>query len=172
LVNGVPNTTVSGLNSSYTLADNPSVLMGTPSGGFFNGTGVANGMFDPAVAGLGTHGVSYAVVDGNGCIGVSSLCTTVDVNVGIDGGNQISTNGGGLDIYPNPTNGIFNLMIEAVGVVSYSVFDIRGREVLNGSFVSNGNHQEVVDLNKSVEGVYTIQVSSSKGLITQKLIKE
>jgi hypothetical protein len=172
MVNSIPNVTLSGLNTSYLLSDNPSVLSGTPSGGVFNGTGVANGMFDPAVAGLGTHGVSYAVADGNGCIGVSSLCTTVDLDVGIDGGNQIS-NGGGLDIYPNPANGIFNVTVKDIkGAVTYTVFDVRGREVLNGSFVSGGNHTEVVDLQTSADGVYTIQVNSANGIATQKLVKE
>jgi hypothetical protein len=172
MVNSIPSVTLSGLNSSYALADNPAALIGTPSGGFFNGTGVANGMFDPAEAGLGTHGVSYAVVDGNGCLGVSSLCTTVDVTVGVDGGSQIS-NSGGLDIYPNPANGIFNVTLNDIkGAVTYTVFDIRGREVINGSFVSNGNHTEVLNLQTSADGVYTIQVNSANGIATQKLIKE
>ena len=172
MVNGIPNVTLNGLNTSYTLSDNPSVLSGTPSGGFFNGAGVANGTFDPAVAGVGTHGVSYAVVDGNGCVGVSSLCTTVDLNVGIDGGNQIS-NGGGLDIYPNPSNGQFILSVEDLkGPVTYTVYDARGHEVINGSFVSTGNYQETINLRTSADGVYTIQVNSPEGITTRKLIKK
>ena len=172
VVNSIPNVSLSGLNTNYTLSDNPSTLVGTPSGGFFNGVAVSNGMFDPADAGLGTHGVSYAVVDGNGCIGVSSVCTTVDINVGIGGGNQIS-NGGGLDIYPNPNNGNFNLFIQDIkGLITYEIIDVRGREVLNGSFVSFGDHQETVNLSKAVNGVYTIHLNTPNGGTNRKLVKD
>jgi len=35
----------------------------SPAGGTFSGTGVSNGMFNPAVAGVGSHTVTYTVTD-------------------------------------------------------------------------------------------------------------
>ena len=40
---------------------------GMPAGGAYSGAGVANGQFDPAVAGAGSFEVTYTFVDENGC---------------------------------------------------------------------------------------------------------
>ncbi len=40
---------------------------GNPSGGIYSGPGVSGGNFDPAVAGAGTHTITYSYTDGNGC---------------------------------------------------------------------------------------------------------
>lgn len=40
---------------------------GLPSGGNYSGPGVSNNIFYPAVAGLGTHTITYTFMDGNGC---------------------------------------------------------------------------------------------------------
>ena len=42
-------------------------LVATPAGGTFAGPGVAGGRFNPAVAGVGTHLLSYTVADSLGC---------------------------------------------------------------------------------------------------------
>ncbi|MGQ8335576.1 S8 family serine peptidase [Sunxiuqinia sp. A32] len=41
----------------------------SPSGGILNGTGISGDYFDPSVAGIGIHTLSYLVVDENGCQG-------------------------------------------------------------------------------------------------------
>ncbi|MDB4655628.1 T9SS type A sorting domain-containing protein [Flavobacteriales bacterium] len=173
MVNGVPNVTLSGLNTSYSLSDNPTVLTATPSGGFFNGNGVANGMFDPAAAGLGTHGIMYTVVDGNGCVGGQALCTTVDLNVNV-GGSNIGTDGGGIDVYPNPSNGLFSITVDGIdGIINMIVYDSRGREIISESMVLNGQKSiNDIDLNNYSDGVYTLQLSSKSGNYTTKLVKK
>jgi len=45
---------------------------GSPSGGTYTGPGITGGVFDPAVAGAGTHNVTYFFTDGNGCSGEAS----------------------------------------------------------------------------------------------------
>jgi hypothetical protein len=42
---------------------------GMPSGGTYTGPGVSMNTFDPAVAGAGTHTITYAYTAGNGCSG-------------------------------------------------------------------------------------------------------
>jgi hypothetical protein len=39
----------------------------SPAGGTFSGAGVSGNDFDPTVAGLGTHVITYSFTDGNGC---------------------------------------------------------------------------------------------------------
>ena len=45
---------------------------GSPAGGTYTGPGITGGVFDPAVAGAGTHNVTYFFTDGNGCSGEAS----------------------------------------------------------------------------------------------------
>ena len=51
------------------------VLAATPVGGTFAGPGVAGGRFDPAVAGAGTHTLTYTLVDSLGCGTISQRVT-------------------------------------------------------------------------------------------------
>ncbi|MEQ8563041.1 MAG: GEVED domain-containing protein [Cytophagales bacterium] len=41
---------------------------GLPIGGLYSGTGVSNGIFDPSVAGVGTHQITYMYTDANLCV--------------------------------------------------------------------------------------------------------
>jgi alpha-tubulin suppressor-like RCC1 family protein len=51
---------------------------GSPSGGFYSGTGVSSGIFNPTVAGTGIHVISYTYTDGNGCS--NSAFSSITVN--------------------------------------------------------------------------------------------
>ncbi len=165
------NVSFSGLNTDYEISESPSVLTGTPSGGTFHGPGVSGNQFDPSSAGLGQHSIVYTYTNGNGCTGAFALCTTVDFNVGIGGTEIESTEG--LDVYPNPSTGRFTLSLEDVtGVVRYSVYDAQGKEIAFDAFVANGITQETIDLTDFAEGVYTLQLSTTKGSFTDKLVKD
>lgn len=50
---------------------------GSPSGGSYSGPGVSGGNFDPLVAGLGTHTLTYSYTDGNGCANSTTVQITV-----------------------------------------------------------------------------------------------
>jgi hypothetical protein len=49
---------------------------GSPVGGFYSGTGVMNGRFDPSI-GIGNFTITYTVFDSNGCSGTASQTMTV-----------------------------------------------------------------------------------------------
>lgn len=51
---------------------------GSPAGGVYSGTGVNSGIFNPALAGPGTHLITYTYTDINGCSGTAS--STIQVN--------------------------------------------------------------------------------------------
>ena len=59
------------LNEDVTFCENESQVLidVSPSGGVISGTGVSGQYFDPAVAGEGTHTVTYSITDKNGCNG-------------------------------------------------------------------------------------------------------
>lgn len=66
-INTLPTVSITGLASAYCVNSPIAVLQGSPNGGLFSGTGVSAGNFDPSVAGVGQHTVSYFYTDGNGC---------------------------------------------------------------------------------------------------------
>ncbi|RMG89100.1 MAG: hypothetical protein D6706_21945, partial [Chloroflexi bacterium] len=68
---------ISGLSAAYCLYDPADILSGTPSGGVFSGAVVQGNMFDPSVAGSGTHAVYYSYTDSNGCTAVDTAITEV-----------------------------------------------------------------------------------------------
>ncbi|MCB9189574.1 MAG: gliding motility-associated C-terminal domain-containing protein [Flavobacteriales bacterium] len=86
---------------------------GIPSGGTYSGTGVASGMFDASIAGIGTHTITYTYTDGNGCTasatgditvvaGSINLETAIETQTCANGGvlvHAIATGGNGFYIY-------------------------------------------------------------------------
>lgn len=66
---------ITGLAATYCIDDASVTLTGTPSGGIFSGIGITGNTFSPAVAGSGTHTITYTYTDADGCTG----STTQDV---------------------------------------------------------------------------------------------
>ena len=68
-----------------------------------------------------------------------------------------------LVVYPNPTNGMVNLMLENVEYVE--VFDVVGRKVLDEFVVSQS-----LDFSILSEGSYIIVVKNDKGIYSSKIL--
>ncbi|MCF8296181.1 MAG: T9SS type A sorting domain-containing protein [Saprospiraceae bacterium] len=77
-VNSLPQVSFSGLATSYCLNASVATLTGLPSGGTFSGSGISGINFNPVVAGVGTHNITYSYTDGNGCSNSSSQNVTVN----------------------------------------------------------------------------------------------
>lgn len=54
-----PTVGIAGLAASYCVGDPATTLTGTPAGGTFSGPGIVGSTFDPAIAGVGTHTITY-----------------------------------------------------------------------------------------------------------------
>lgn len=78
VVNDLPDPDITS-PSSLCLNSGLENLTATIPGGIWTGNGVVNptGVFDPFVAGLGSHMVIYGVADINGCIGYDTIIITV-----------------------------------------------------------------------------------------------
>ncbi len=77
---------------------------GVPSGGVYSGTGVSNGTFNPSVAGVGTHTITYTYTNGfctnsdTSTITVTQLQATITPSVAASSGNSYQWMKDGLPI--------------------------------------------------------------------------
>ncbi len=140
VVNNLPAVTVLTFTDTTCVNYSNVTLAGAPAGGTFSGSGVTGASFDPAVAGVGTHVVTYAYTDANGCSNTATTSIVVDACVGL-GESAINS----IRVFPNPTNTVINVASTrediAVVVLTNSVGEVvarvRGTQ-LDASQFANG----------------------------------
>lgn len=171
MVNAVEPAELFGLSTSYLPGDGISELSAEPAGGVFGGTGVTGNVFDPNLAGPGTHNVSYAAVDNNGCISLTGACTTVE---SITGGQSNEGIDDYLSVYPNPSRGLFNVEISNLnGAASLSVIDSKGKVIFSEDFYSNGQRvMRIIDLSDFSNSIYILQLRTNEGVRVEKMVKK
>lgn len=80
----------------------------------------------------------------------------------------------GLQVYPNPNNGVATLAYElpSNAAVNIEVYDIAGKLVFskNEGSVPSGQHNVVLDLENLSAGAYSIRLNVNEGVQTQQLI--
>ncbi len=72
VVNSLPVVSLAALANTCQNASGLTLSAGFPAGGTYSGTGVTDGIFNPSVAGAGTHAITYSYTDGNGCMNTAS----------------------------------------------------------------------------------------------------
>jgi subtilisin-like proprotein convertase family protein len=92
-----------------------------------------------------------------------SICTNVVTSIS----NQSFENM--TSIYPNPTNGVFNLFIGGTNeeMFSYKVTNSLGQEIVSDKLESNKS--QAIDLTGNGAGVYFVTIKGVNGIKTQKL---
>lgn len=106
-----PTASIPVLNSDYCLDALPVTLNGQPSGGYYTGPGISNGVFVPYYAGVGQHTISYVSPQQTGC--AASVTYTVTVNdlptVSLDTiAASYCENNGPVQLNGTPAGGVFN----------------------------------------------------------------
>lgn len=85
--------TVNAGKNLFLCVDNGLVDLGSeasPVNGTWSGPGINSELFDPAVAGIGTHVIRYTIVQGNGCTNYDEKVITVFEELTIDAGSDIT----------------------------------------------------------------------------------
>ena len=131
-------------------------LGGSPSGGTYSGVGVNGGNFDPSLAGIGTHTITYTYQDGNNCTDSATATIYVDVCSGIQ---TATSNRQSIVIYPNPTSGKVIVAGYSRGLIE--IYNVFGTKVYQ-SEISNSKSE--INLNLP-GGMYFYQVSNQRQLI-------
>ena len=159
-----------GLATSYTTSAGPVTLAGTPADGVFIGPGITGSTFSPAVAGEGTHSISYTYLDGDNCVNTASLCTSVSLGMGLEPGGNAP---GGVRVFPNPNRGQFTVELELAGLVGLQVFAARGALMHNEVFTASGSRtQRTLDLSAFAKGSYTLLVEHDGQRVSQTVVVE
>ena len=113
-------------------------------------------------------------------IGITTIIwTTVDVvgntetcsfNVTVNDATGIFQNNMGynMKVFPNPTNGKFQLEFEGYGVEKIEVIDMNGKSVyIKQLQIQTG---EIVDLSNQLNGIYLLYIKTDKNTIITKII--
>ncbi|MBT3207581.1 MAG: T9SS type B sorting domain-containing protein, partial [Bacteroidetes bacterium] len=72
-----PSVSLIGLNTNYCISAELDTAMVQPAGGILSGTGLISNIFNPLLAGIGNHIISYSFTDANSCTSISSQTVTV-----------------------------------------------------------------------------------------------
>jgi lysyl endopeptidase len=114
---------------------------------------------DPA--NLETGDYTVTITDANGC--------TFQRDAFVDSQLGILENGFSFTIYPNPSNGLFNIqLLNFEDKVEVSVVDVTGRLILVSQ--TEGQSLFTVDLADKAEGTYFLRISSGDFETTKKIV--
>lgn len=136
---------------------------GLPAGGTYSGNGVSGGDFDPAAAGSGNQLITYEYTDGNGCTNFAA--SVIQVN---DCAGLATIQNNGITVYPNPTTDVLNISSGNSLIQKLRLYDSAGRLVIEK--ITNLNQVELA-LESFANGVYTIEISTSKGINFVRFVK-
>jgi subtilisin-like proprotein convertase family protein len=77
-----------------------------------------------------------------------------------------------LGIYPNPTNGNFNITYSGEGSqLSVKLMNVAGETIYNDNVTNfNGRYSSTIDMNERAKGIYFIQIVSNDHVSTKKII--
>ena len=168
-VHSVPETVgFAGLDTLYCVYNSPINLLPSPLGGAFSGPGMHCITFDPAIAGIGTHEISYIYHSNQGCNYVATQTVRVDACLGISDNSWLNT----ITLYPNPNSGKFNLEIVSDKDKSLlcSVKNMLGQVVYSKSIAINKGMANVSVNAELANGIYSIQLSDGAASVTRTLV--
>jgi PKD repeat protein len=163
IFNPLPQPEITGVDSSYVVNGSPDTLYGIPPGGVFGGTGMIGNVFDPVLAGVGTHVVTYTYTHTNGCTGVDSVVMVVNSPTGaVDAPHLI------ISVHPNPTHDPLCITLKPLADGDLRLFDVSGNPVYAGAFEGGGT---LLSLGGLPAGSYLLVVTSSDSIARRLVIR-
>lgn len=168
VVNETPSVSLSSFASVYDYEPAFELTGGSPAGGSYFGTGVSAGYFDPAVAGAGTHTITYTYTSEDGCAGFATETIEVISTIGIDDLN----NSIHFKIYPNPNNGKLFVDMKSIGQKNLTItfYNPLGMVVLKENILVSDTVKKEFTIENFAQGIYTISITGEKINYVRKII--
>jgi hypothetical protein len=108
--------------------------------------------------------LTWFPITGNEGLGIAgnafAIRPLLDPSVSINELEQVN-----VSIYPNPTNGLVNIMLSEAGAYDVEVFSLLGERVHTTRIVNNA----VLDLSGNAQGVYMIRISNENASTVQRI---
>lgn len=89
---------------------------------------------------------------------------------GLVSAEQLDALGAGITVYPNPSNGVYNIELTTEGNYQVSVVNVLGEEVMN--FNINAPSKKQFNIHEFSNGVYFVKLNNGTETIVRKIIKE
>lgn len=81
--------------------------------------------------------------------------------------NDLTASLGGINVYPNPTSGKFQISSPSNQMQSVEIYNVLGENVFNSEI---NNENSVIDLSIQPSGIYLIHVNTIDGMLIRKVI--
>lgn len=101
---------------------------------------------------------TLTISDAEGCL----VSVTIVIDYLSSGEFVVSS----IAVFPNPTENYFTILCE--GEFTYRVFSVASGQII---LIGSGNNSTSVDLSRFSAGNYLLEVTTSNGLINQKIVK-
>jgi hypothetical protein len=107
---------------------------------------------DSNFTGLNAGNYTIHIIDFNGC--TQSIVVTVGENTGLNYTTEFA-----VQIYPNPSSGLFQILVSGVSSIRISVFNVMGSLIeVQNYFVDSSGLGPSIDLRKKSSGLYYVEV--------------
>lgn len=144
------------------------LTQGSPAGGIYSGDFVTEDMyFHPTEAGVGEYTITYTYEEG-GCEGTADQTVTVVNCVGVE---EVAADVA-LEVYPNPSNGIFTVNIDAANFenAELKVVDMVGKVVYSlDNMTISGEKSIDINLSNNPAGIYFVQIKNEQQNVSKKI---
>ena len=129
------------------------------TGGFADGTGTAAKFNEPAGISVATDGTIFVADRMNFRIRkiTNTLATT---NFQLE--NQVS-------LYPNPASTLINIELEDITASKVTILDMNGRKLQSVNILDK---KTAINISNLISGIYLMQITTDKGMVTKKIVKQ
>jgi len=162
------------LGADTTLCSNQSILLDAGAGNYTymwstGGTAQTELVDTNLMGGNGTYNITVTITDNlSGCFYTDDINVTFQLCTDID---ELG-NGNAIAIYPNPTNGLLNIMINGATInTMLTIVDVQGKVVYSkNNFTNSASLVETIDLSGNDKGIYFINLTTDKATVVKKVI--
>ncbi|MFN7911120.1 MAG: T9SS type A sorting domain-containing protein [Bacteroidota bacterium] len=167
-VNALPPVIAVSSNTAFICVGSTATLTASGANSYFWNTTATTSV----IAVTPSTTTSYTVTGTNaaGCSANAIISQSVSTCTGLY--SNFSTLTSNLNVYPNPSKGIFNVQLETstpLGLTTIEVTDVLGRVILTDK-INAGNYE--LNLGNNVNGIYFIKATANGKIKTVKIIKE